>query len=63
MDMNTDDIGPEYHMVINQCRIIQIFLWCRLASIKMDYKKTTRSKTLVKDQMKAHKGKMLELFR
>eukprot|EP00347_Sterkiella_histriomuscorum_P008264 403345746 len=63
MAMNIEDVTQEYHMVINQCRIIEIYLWCKLATIKMDYKKTTRSKTLVKDQMKAHKGKMLEIFR
>ena len=42
---------------------MMIYLWNKLAKIKLDYKKTIRSKTLVKDQLKVHKGKMLDTFR
>ncbi|CDW89623.1 dedicator of cytokinesis protein 2 [Stylonychia lemnae] len=63
MDVDPETLTPEYHQVINKCRMIQIFLWCKLAQIKQDYKKTIRSKTLVKDQLKVHKSKMLEIFK
>lgn len=54
--------GPEYHQSIYQCRVLIIFLWNKLAKIKQDYKSTVRSKNMVKDQLKVHKGKMLETF-
>jgi hypothetical protein len=40
-----------------------IYIWNKLAKIKLDYKKTTRYQALVKDQLKVHKGKMLQTFR
>jgi hypothetical protein len=40
-----------------------IYLWNKLAKINEDFKQTTRSRTLVKDQLKVYKGKMLEVFR
>jgi|LauGreDrversion4_2_1035121.scaffolds.fasta_scaffold08907_9 hypothetical protein len=42
---------------------MMIYLWNKLAKIKTDYKKTTRAKMVVKDQLKVHKGKMLETYR
>jgi hypothetical protein len=54
--------GSEYHQSIYQCRVLIIFLWNKLAKIKQDYKSTVRSKNMVKDQLKVHKGKMLETF-
>jgi hypothetical protein len=39
-----------------------IYLWNKLAKLKLDYKGTVRSKNMVKDQLKVHKGKMLENF-
>ena len=30
MEVNPETLGPEYHSVINQCRLILIFLWTRL---------------------------------
>jgi len=54
--------GPEYHQSIYQCRVLIIFFWNKLAKIKQDYKSTVRSKNMVKDQLKVHKGKMLETF-
>jgi hypothetical protein len=64
MEMPPDQqVGHEYHPTINQCRLMLIYLWNKLAKIKQDYKKTMRSKTLVKDQLKVHKGKMLDTFR
>ena len=41
---------------------MMIYLWNKLAKIKLDYKSTMRSKNQVKDQLKVHKGKMLETF-
>ena len=42
---------------------MMIYLWNKLAKIKIEYRNTTRYKALVKDQMKVHKGKMLDTFR
>lgn len=53
----------EYHATINQCRQMLIYLWNKLAKIKQDFRKTMRARTLVKDQLKVHKGKMLDVFR
>ena len=63
METNPETLGPEYHSIINQCRLILIFLWTKIAQINKDYKKTTRSKTMVKDQMKVHKTRMLIIFK
>ena len=63
METNPETLGNDYHAVINQCRMILIFLWSRLTKIKNDYRKTTRSKTLVKDQLKVHKSRMLGIFK
>ena len=41
--------GPEYSQAITHCRTLTLLIWCRLAEIKEDYKKTTRARTLVKD--------------
>ncbi len=60
MEINHENLGSEYHQALNYCRLMTIYLWSRLAKIKNDYKKTTRAKTLVKDQLKVHKGKMLD---
>ncbi len=62
MDMEAQDIGPEYHDVLNQCRLMTIYLWTRLTKIKSDYKITIRSKNLVKDQLKVNKSKMIDKF-
>ena len=43
--------------------MLVIFFWTKLAKIKQDFKKTTRAKTLVKDQLKVQKGKMLIIFK
>lgn len=42
---------------------MMIYLWNKLAKIKQDFKGTTRYQALVKDQLKVHKGKMLEHFK
>jgi len=62
MDKNPESLGPEYYPIINQCRINLIFMWTLLTRIKQEYMKTTRAKTMVKDQLKVHKSKMLEVF-
>jgi hypothetical protein len=56
-------ISAEYKETIYSCRLMMIYLWNKLARIKQDQKATVRSKTLVKDQLKVHKGKMLDTFR
>lgn len=56
-------VANEYHPTLFGCRLMMIYLWNKLAKIKLDYKNTTRYKALVKDQLKVHKGKMLDTFR
>ncbi len=63
MSKDAKHIPSDYFPVISQCRLMIIYLWNKLAKIKEDYKNTTRARTLVKDQLKVYKGKMLEVFR
>jgi predicted transcriptional regulator with HTH domain len=63
MDSDPSSFKPEYHQSVYQCRLMMLYLWNKLAKIKLDYKKTTRYQALVKDQLKVHKGKMLHIFK
>lgn len=63
MEQEPAALNAEYKETVYSCRLMMIYLWNKLARIKLDQKATVRSKTLVKDQLKVHKGKMLETFR
>ena len=63
MTKEPDQIPPDYYPTIHQCRLMMIYLWNKLAKINSDYKKTTRARSLVKDQLKVYKGKMLDQYR
>lgn len=63
MQQDPQQIPPEYHQTIVQCRLLLIYLWNKLAKIKADFKQTMRAKALVKDQLKVSKGRMMEHFK
>ena len=49
MDHNSADVGAEYNQAIYLCRLMTLLIWNRLAEIKEDYRRTVRSKLMVKD--------------